>query len=80
MRLRHTEEAIMHGHVQRKIQIGGIDGATQGGRETAGPERQQGFKIGKEEAFREVVFSAAELAVPVGGELINGVLAGMADG
>src|SRR5260221_5227121 len=68
----------MHRRVEREVQRSGADAAGQGAAkgflEISAAERQQGFGIREKEARGQLVLSAAEFAIPIGGELIISVL------
>src|SRR5260370_41659884 len=73
----------MHRRVEREVQRSGADAAGQGAAkgflEISAAERQQRFGIREKEARGQLVLSAAEFAIPIGGELIISVLPWPAD-
>src|SRR5260221_5598177 len=73
----------MHRRVEREVQRSGADAtgqrAAKGFLEIPAAERQQGFGIREKEARGQLVLSAAEFAIPIGGELIISVLPWPAD-
>src|SRR5258708_38976108 len=73
----------MDRRVEREVQRSGADAAGQGAAkgflEIPAAERQQRFGIREKEARGQLVLSAAEFAIPIGGELIISVLPWPAD-
>src|SRR6266571_779055 len=73
----------MHRSVERKVKEPGENAAAErapkGFLQIAAAEGQEAFRIRKEEPRRKFVRPAAELAVPVAGELVVGIFSRTAD-
>src|SRR5216683_376456 len=81
VRLIEGEKARGHGQIVREIQVCRADAAgesaAQGGLQAACAKGEKRLGIGEEEPEGNFVPAAAELAVPVGSELVVGVLSGL---
>src|SRR5712692_9997641 len=81
VRLIEGEKARGHGQIVREIQVCRADAAgesaAQGGLQAACAKGEKRLGIGEEEPGGNFVAAAAELAVPVGSELVVGVLSGL---
>ena len=79
MSLGEGEDAIFDRELIRKVEIAAADAAAERGLQASGAEGNVGFKILKEETGGKLVVGVVKFAVPVSGELIVGVGAGLAD-
>src|SRR5713226_2613229 len=81
VRLIEGEKARGHGQIVREIQVCRADAAgesaAQGGLQAACAKGEKRLGIGEEEPEGNFVAAATELAVPVGSELVVGVLSGL---